>query len=246
MKSIEQAVQENPTLSKYKIMTWTEKSIKDFWDFESLFPENYFTYQHGQNLADFIYPYIKNSSQALDYGAGNGFFTNQLLNKRVHTATFDLSQESSESSNNKFCNHPDYLGAFNNNTITQQDGCFDVVFLLEVIEHLDTTTRSLVLGQIHKILKKNGTVVISTPNQENLANNLIINPLTMEIFHRWQHCYSWSADSLKKEIEHNNFTVQHTHEIDLKYVGTSPIKIVKRHLKRHKRQPHLIVIAKKS
>jgi len=245
MKSLHQAVQENPLLRKYKLMDWSQESIKNFWDFESLFPENYFTYQHGKQLAEFIYPYIGNKDEVLDYGAGNGFFTEQLLKKRIRTATFDLSEESSEFSKNKFINNPNYLGAFDNSTITEQNNRFDVVFLLEVIEHLDNATRSLVLDQIHTLLKEDGLLVITTPNKENLTDNLIINPSTMEIFHRWQHCFSWSATSITKAMEDNNFTALEIHETNLKYVGKSIIKPIKRFLKKNRKQPHLIVISKK-
>lgn len=245
MKHISQAIQENPNISKYKLMTWTHESIKCFWDFESNFPENYFAFQHGKKLLGHILPYINNNDKVLDYGAGKGFFTQELLSKGIKTATFDLSKESSKASKNKFRNHASYIGSFDNNTIKENRNQFDIIFLIEVIEHLESDTRTLVLEQIHSLLKDNGLLVITTPNEEDLTKSLIINPSTKEIFHRWQHCYSWSAKSLSEDIEKNKFKVLSTHSINLKHIGKSPLMYIKRLLKRHNKQPHLIAISQK-
>lgn len=246
MKHISQATQENTKLSEYKLMLWTEESIKNFWDFESLFPENYFTFQNRNKLTEFILPYIKSHHKVLDYGAGKGFLTQELLKKGIKTATYDLSKESSEASRKKFSSQPNYIGSFNNNTINENHNKFNVVFLIEVIEHLESNVRSQVLEQIHSLLKEDGILIITTPNEEDLTKNLILNPSTKEIFHRWQHCYSWSATSLAEVIEKNSFKVLSTHTINLKHIGPSPLTSIKRLLKKHKKQPHLIAICKKN
>ena len=44
---------------KYKRLEWTSEQVSKFWDYESKFPENYFSKQVGNNLA----AYIKNSFQ---------------------------------------------------------------------------------------------------------------------------------------------------------------------------------------
>jgi len=36
-----------PTPNHYKMLEWTDEKVQKFWNYESQFPENYFTYQVG-------------------------------------------------------------------------------------------------------------------------------------------------------------------------------------------------------
>lgn len=227
-------------------MAWDEHAVKSYWDFESLFQENYFTYQYGEKLAKFISHFIPACGDVLDYGAGKGFFSEALLNRGIRTATFDLSPESTSASRQKFQKRDDYLGAFDSESIKQQSNRFDVVFLLEVVEHLEDKIRKQTLNQIHSLLKNEGLLIISTPNDENLEKNLILNPSTQEIFHRWQHCYSWTGESLAKEVDQYGFNTEHIFTLHLKHVGPAPIMAIRQLLSRTKKPPHLLVVARKT
>lgn len=49
---------------------------------------------------------------------------------------------------------------------------FDVVLLIDVIEHLFDTDKAI--AEIRKVLRKDGILVISTPNLSSFANRLLL------------------------------------------------------------------------
>jgi len=73
---------------------------------------------------------------------------------------------------------------------------FDAVFLLEVIEHLDDQWLDTTLKQARALLKENGLLVVTTPNEERLEDSMVYCPVSNVIFHRWQHMRSWSSTTL--------------------------------------------------
>lgn len=51
-----------------------------------------------------------------------------------------------------------------------KDNQFDTVVSWEVIEHIPQNTENVMLSEIYRVLKKNGTAYISTPNNTFLSN----------------------------------------------------------------------------
>ena len=91
-----------------------------------------------------------------------------------------------------------------------KDNFFDFIICSEVIEHVSRP--DLVVSEFNRVLKKNGRVLITTPN--------ILNP--MEIVHNLKHYLMWI---IKKEpITH----IQHFTFINLKklFLGFTVVKIV--------------------
>jgi len=103
----------------------------------------------------------------LDLGCGSGVlaesvderFDNKFsitcsdFNKREYMGTYDFRQAD-----------------LNAPKLPFKDSSFDVILLIEVIEHVDNPSR--LLDEIHRILKKNGTLIMSTPNVENWQSRL--------------------------------------------------------------------------
>ncbi len=120
-----------------------------------------------------------------------------------------------------------------------------------MIEHLEDEARQTVLGQIYDLLTTNGIVIISTPNNEDLGRELICNPRTNEVYHRWQHVYSWTGKSLSTELERRGFKTVSVIETDLKYEGVGGLWHFRGLLKKMKarikgqHQGHFLVVAVK-
>lgn len=53
-----------------------------------------------------------------------------------------------------------------------EDGEFDVVLCLDVIEHLNFEDQAPALHEIHRVLKKDGTVLLAIPNLAHFASRL--------------------------------------------------------------------------
>ncbi|MCP1226396.1 class I SAM-dependent methyltransferase [Sebaldella sp. S0638] len=91
----------------------------------------------------------------LDYGAGDGHFLNELSNVKpnVELAGFEPIMHNTDSEKIKF--------HLNLSDIKNQK--YDVITCFEVLEHFNLNGQDEILGNIHNLLNKNGTVVISVP-----------------------------------------------------------------------------------
>lgn len=251
MKHISDFIKEQKVPAHYVCFEWDEKSVKAFWDFEAIFDWRYFTYSYGANIAGMFRPELAGMSRVLDYGAGKGFLAAELLKRGLKVSCFDLSEETTRTLDAKFKAEPNYLGSFTPGQINVNRDSFDAVFLIEVIEHLEDDARKTVLGDIYQLLRPGGTIIISTPNNEDLGRELISNPLTRQVYHRWQHVYSWTGDSLSHEVERHGFRTRTVIETNLKYEGLGGMWALRGFLKKAKarikgrRQEHLLVLATK-
>ncbi len=61
------------------LVEWTDEQVSRFWDFESHFPERYFTYFSARRVIRFFRTYLKKAQVILDYGAGTGHLVARLL-----------------------------------------------------------------------------------------------------------------------------------------------------------------------
>jgi 2-polyprenyl-3-methyl-5-hydroxy-6-metoxy-1,4-benzoquinol methylase len=86
---------------------------------------------------------------------------------------------------------------------------FDCVVALEIIEHLDNGLLSLL--EIHRILKGEGVLIISTPNTVHLQNRL-----DSFIFHKKilarstnpYHKHEYSSKEFEKLLKSTGFTIE--------------------------------------
>jgi 2-polyprenyl-3-methyl-5-hydroxy-6-metoxy-1,4-benzoquinol methylase len=252
MKHVSEFIKEQKGLENYACFKWDQKAVKAFWDFEAAFDSRYFTHLLGPNIVALFEAELEGKTRILDYGAGKGFLTARLLERGLKVSCFDLSEETTKALNAKFRDNPNYLGSFTAAELENNKSSFDAILLIEVIEHLEEDARKVVLGQIHDLLKPGGIVIISTPNNENFNQNLICNPVTKEVYHRWQHVYSWTGKSLSAEIERYGFRTREVIETNLKYEGRGVLRNIKRLLKKAKSrlrkrpQDNLFVVSAKT
>jgi SAM-dependent methyltransferase len=75
-------------------------------------------------------------------------------------------------------------------------GSFQVVFLVEVLEHLLDEHLAPTLDEVRRLLAPGGHVVATTPNDEDLARESVRCPDCGARFHRWQHLRSLDATSI--------------------------------------------------
>ncbi|MBE6467097.1 MAG: methyltransferase domain-containing protein [Alphaproteobacteria bacterium] len=110
--------------------TWTDEEVKRFWDYQSTIPENYFTYQIGDKLVDFFREYIKDDIFVLDYGAGAGFFSEQVLKKtNAKITSCDFSPESVKKEIERCSKYHNYQGGYTVDELIKQNKKFDLIFL---------------------------------------------------------------------------------------------------------------------
>ncbi len=94
----------------------------------------------------------------LDYGAGSGVLVEEMRKKGVDAQGVEFSASARE-----FCKEKRGFD-LQDNLKHYADEKFDVVSMIEVIEHL--TDLSETLKDLHRVVRKGGVLFITTPNRE--------------------------------------------------------------------------------
>jgi 2-polyprenyl-3-methyl-5-hydroxy-6-metoxy-1,4-benzoquinol methylase len=139
----------------------------------------------------------------LDMGCGRGDLTGYLLEKYEVVAA-DLSRDSVATVERRFAGHPRFRGVTVGTAELPSDSV-DLIFILEVVEHLEDEALEAVLGEAHRLLRRGGHLVLSTPNDENLEANKVICPECACIFHRVEHVRSWTTKGLTEHVARYGF-----------------------------------------
>jgi len=120
--------------------------------------------------------------KVLDIGCGYGYGTMLLSEDAKEVIGTDISKDAIDQAKNK-------LNAGNKNVVFMvmdaenpqfPDGTFDVLVVYEMIEHVDNYKRCL--GEMKRVLKPNGLLIISTPKKEDNFNGLPGNPYHKHVF----------------------------------------------------------------
>jgi len=102
--------------------------------------------------------------RVLDAGAGDGGLTKHLVKQFSDVEACDILQKSA------FKCDCDYKNVNLNQKWPYKDKSFDVVCLVEVIEHVENPWHTI--REAKRVLKKGGTLVMTTPNVMNLLSRV--------------------------------------------------------------------------
>ena len=134
----------------------------------------------------------------LDIGCWTGQFIQLALNDAKITYGIDPGKKAINFAQKKYPQaHLEVATAqklpFRNNT-------FDVITFLEVIEHLPKEDETGALNEIYRVLKKNGTLVLSTPSSH--PTPILLDPAYFLIGHR-----HYSEKQLKNLLSKSGFEI---------------------------------------
>jgi SAM-dependent methyltransferase len=190
---------------------WTEEKSRRLWDYyaRTLQPADYFSRHSGGHILRAVRPWadLRNGS-ILDFGCGPGYLLEHLV-RRSSGKVFglDFSAGSIARTDGRLNGEPRYGGAWFTRDLPSpvESSSMDTVISIEVIEHLTDDMLQGMFREIRRILKDDGRLVITTPNEEDLETSKLFCPNCESRYHRWQHIRSWSADSLKALLTDNGF-----------------------------------------
>lgn len=185
-------------------LVWDETTLSRFWAFHSQFSENYFSHQKGKSLVAYAKRFLPEQATVLDYGCGPGHLLPCLLDAGFVVQGADIARDTIGSAVS-LGGRKNFLGFATIDELLAEGRTFDAIFLIEVVEHLDDHWLAKTLDQVHVLLKKGGTVIVTTPNEENLEDNMVYCPVSNTVFHRWQHMRSWSESTLAAALTTHGF-----------------------------------------
>jgi 2-polyprenyl-3-methyl-5-hydroxy-6-metoxy-1,4-benzoquinol methylase len=186
---------------------WTSENVTAFWDFESKFPDRYFTYHNADGMIRRLSKYISQSEAILDYGCGTGLLLARLAEQGHRVAGSDTSEQSLEATRHRLQGYDTFLGAFTPDALLAEGRQFGTILAVELVEHLHDDWLDHALGNLRRLLEPNGRIIVTTPNQERLENSMLRCPCCRTVFHRWQHVRAWSQASLTDYVEQRGFRV---------------------------------------
>jgi 2-polyprenyl-3-methyl-5-hydroxy-6-metoxy-1,4-benzoquinol methylase len=236
------------TNSKYPELVWTSEMVARFWDWQSQFPETYFTYQFGAEIVRVLSPTLGQSRTVLDYGCGTGYLLSHLCQTGKSVWGSDISVASVAAANERLAGTPNFKGASTISDLRAHAITFDAIVVIEVIEHLYDQELDVVLSDIKALLSPSGVAIFTTPNQEDLSRNHIMSPETGRLFHRWQHVRSWNQDSLNDRLRNAGFQPTQIFETNLAAPAADTPwalarKLAKRMIFGAPGKPHLVAVA---
>ena len=191
---------------------WTNQNINAFWNWYESQPhltDTYFTFQVGEGLANFLENFTSlKDLHILDYGCGTGNMSEILLDRRAQCYAVDLSENSINTVNKNFSSYSNWNGGKLVTSLPSDYSAdfFDVIICVETIEHLSNELITKMLTEFGRIIKPDGFLFITTPNNENLGTNYTYCPFCDSEYHNMQHLQSFSPDRLNDVLDENGFS----------------------------------------
>lgn len=132
----------------------------------------------------------KKNIKILDAGCGDGRFCKELfdLNKETEITGVDYSDKAISFSK-LLLPEVNFVSA-DLKKIPFEDEVYDFIFLIETLEHIHPQNIDMVLGELSRVLKKDGKLIITAPS--------ILSGVPSEKSKHYQH---FSVDSLKGTIK---------------------------------------------
>lgn len=204
---------------------------EQFWNAPS---ETYVWYRKKQLMLSFIKNLAeeKEGLRILDIGCNNGtdlFSFSKLINKKHEYVGLDIDKQAISLANKHAKNEKLDNFKFYCMNIIEQDtahlGKFDIILSSEVIEHI--YNHDLFLKKIYAMLNKEGYVMLTTPNKDN-----IIKKLVLKFYPNVKEKQSWYFDRHGAHIEEDkkgymnnrNSIMQHVSEVNKKQLRQELIK----------------------
>ena len=219
---------------------WTPEKVGRLWDHYgaiSAFRPLYFSAHSGAAIGARADAELGLSGKrVLDFGAGHGDLLAHLFERGVAASALEFSERSARSVWDRFASEPLFGGIEVAEGLPSPypTGSFDVVFLVEVAEHLLDEQVAPTVREVQRLLAPGGHVVVTVPNAEELLFEQVHCPDCGATFHRWQHQRSLTAPSLAEMFD--VFEPVHVEALDWLEAKRAPLR---RLLRRSTARPHL-------
>jgi SAM-dependent methyltransferase len=195
-------------------LEWTPELVDRFWAgfAQTRLTEYSFSRLGGRSLVLAVEHHLPHDGTILDYGAGDGELVGLLLDRGYKVAAYEPSGKRNERLTDRVSGREGFLGLVG----LQAKEQFDVVLMVEVIEHILDGELDGALRRLYRFLKKGGTLIVTTPNKEDLELGMAYCPVSDTLFHRWQHVRSFTAESLSALLKRHRFTPIVVHQLEFR------------------------------
>lgn len=209
---------------------WTTADIAAFWDWQSKNlsrQQQYFTATMAPGIVKFIKKKGLLKGNVLDYGCGAGHLLEQMLTEvDVDFYGLDFSADSIEETGKRTTGKPGLkqLVLIDRLPSSFGDEQFDLITLVETIEHLQEDALHETMQELYRILKQNGRIFITTPFNEDLNSRLNFCPFCKSEFHEMQHMQSFDIAAIHALAARHGFKVEDCINLNIERLRLGPVK----------------------
>ncbi len=208
---------------------WTDAHIRAFWANYAANPyksAQYFSKLVAAELVTLLRLTGTLRGRMLDYGCGPGYLLARLVEQPVECWGMDFSEESVRACEQLLGGRRNWHGAVAISSLPSPfpAASFDTVTCIETIEHLPDQHLTSTFLELRRLVAPGGSVVLTTPNAENLDAAMAYCPFCDSEFHHMQHVRSWTAESLRSALLSAGFSDVITNTVDLNELCLTPRK----------------------
>jgi SAM-dependent methyltransferase len=199
---------------EHKIL-WDDEKVTRLWDHYSRTPPYsgiYFSRLHGAEILRHSGLAGSSSAEVLDFGCGTGYMWDHIVQNAPgwRYTGLDFSPASVQALQSRAGGHPKFARAVHTSSLPSPfgDDFFDIVILVEVVEHLADGHLDATFREALRVLKPGGVLLITTPDSEDLTSSTKFCPDCGCVFHEWQHVRSWTSASLTETLQGYGFELE--------------------------------------
>jgi len=150
----------------------------------------------------------KSESKLLDIGCANGFITKEFVKMKYQAYGIDISSKLLKQAKKK---EVKVKQIDINNGLSFSNNFFDFIFAGEIIEHIQNT--EIIFKEINRVLKKNGQIIITTPNLAHLPDRIKLlkgqAPTQIQPLHKYLklHIRQFTHSSLNQILRSYGFKI---------------------------------------
>jgi SAM-dependent methyltransferase len=195
-------------------VSWTSEQVARYWSYKAgdgYAPDLYFS----QEVGDLLLAYARRNGvplhgKVLDYGCGPGFLLKRLLEKGSHAQGLEFSRQSAQRAEELCREYATFGGVILGESLPSPlpSACFDSVFCIEAVEHMPDEVLAATLSEIHRVIRPGGTVMVTTPHDEDLRRYMVMCPDCGGVFHALQHVRTWQRSTLVHAMEDAGFATR--------------------------------------
>ena len=140
---------------------------------------------------------IGNVSKHLDFGCGPGTLIN-LLSANISAVGVDIAASQLSYAEQKYAGPRREFIRIESSTLPFDDGTFDSISCVEVIEHLDLALTTDIFLEFFRVLKPGGKLIVTTPNYGSLwpLVELLVNRMS-DVSYEEQHITKFKRSRLE-------------------------------------------------
>lgn len=202
-----------------KEFVWTKETVDRFWDNYSNLPvaEKSFGKLNSDGLLELVASEVDASEAIMDFGAGSGEMVCKLIEKGKRVAALEPSEQRLQKLKEKVGALPNAKGEFLGGA--GEGDQFDLVFCVEVIEHILDDEFDGAIEALLSYVKPGGRLVVTTPNSEEMEDLRCVCPSCETVFHRFQHQRSFTPEVMIEVFESRGFVCSKVHRYDFSNYG---------------------------